>query len=74
MESIEINQPVNRGTGYGRKAFSCPVKDIDEIQKTVKKEGHPILIPKMNLGGMLDFNKDTVVILLDPDGPEVSID
>lgn len=74
LELIEINQPINRGTGYGRKAFSCPVKEIDEIQKTVKKEGYPILIPKMKLGGLLDFNKDTVVILLDPDGHEVSID
>jgi hypothetical protein len=34
----------------------------------VEKEGYQILIPKMKLGGLLDFNKTTVVILSDPDG------
>jgi catechol 2,3-dioxygenase-like lactoylglutathione lyase family enzyme len=71
LELIEIKDQIDRGTGYGRKAFSCPTKDIDVIQKTIEKEGYQILIPKMKLGGLLDFNKDTVVILSDPDGHEV---
>jgi hypothetical protein len=40
----------------------------------VKKEGYQILIPKMKLGGLLDFNKNTVIILSDPDGHEVRND
>jgi catechol 2,3-dioxygenase-like lactoylglutathione lyase family enzyme len=74
LELIEINNQIDRATGYGRKAFSCPVNDIDEIQKIVKKEGYQILIPKMKLGGLLDFNKNTVIILSDPDGHEVRND
>jgi hypothetical protein len=74
LELIEIKNQIHRGTGYGRKAFSCPVNDIDEIQKTIEKEGYKILIPKMKLGGLLDFNKNTVVILSDPDGHEVRHD
>lgn len=72
--SIGINKPIDRGTGYGRKAFSCPVKDIDTIQNTIEKEGYKTLVPKMKLGGLLDFNKDTIVILSDPDEHEVRID
>lgn len=71
LELIETSEKIDRGTGYGRQAFSCPVKEIDEIQKIVQKEGHGILIPKMKLGGILDLNKETVVILSDPDGHEV---
>lgn len=72
LELIGIKNSIDRGTGYGRKAFSCPVKDIDTIQETIEKEGYKILIPKMKLGGgLLDFNKDTVIILSDPDGHEV---
>jgi hypothetical protein len=29
------------------------------------------MIPAMELGGLLDFNKEKVVILQDPDGNEV---
>ncbi|CAF0896677.1 unnamed protein product [Adineta steineri] len=71
LELIEIKKEIDRGTGYGRKAFSCPVKDIDTIENLIEKEGYKILIPKMKLGGLLDFNKNTVIILSDPDGHEV---
>ncbi len=72
MLDIQLNlSNLNQSIDYGRKAFSCLVKDIDEIQKTVEKEGYQILIPKMKLGGLLDFNKTTVVILSDPDEHEV---
>ncbi|UJR21870.1 hypothetical protein I4U23_024943 [Adineta vaga] len=66
-----LNKPIDRGTGYGRKAFSCPKNDIDLIQKMMEKEGFTILIPAMELGGLLDFNKQKVVILSDPDGHEI---
>jgi catechol 2,3-dioxygenase-like lactoylglutathione lyase family enzyme len=71
LELIGFNQPIDRGTGYGRKAFSCPVKDVDVLQKLMEKEGFTVLIPAMNLGGLLDTNKVRVVILQDPDGNEV---
>jgi catechol 2,3-dioxygenase-like lactoylglutathione lyase family enzyme len=73
LELIEISQPIKRGTGYGRKAFCCPTKDVELIQAMMEKAGHTILIPAMELGGLLDFNKAKIVILLDPDGNEVRL-
>ncbi|CAF0937274.1 unnamed protein product [Adineta ricciae] len=66
-----LNKHIDRGTGYGRKAFSCPKHDIDLIQSMMEKEGFTVLIPAMELGGLLDFNKQKVVILSDPDGHEI---
>jgi catechol 2,3-dioxygenase-like lactoylglutathione lyase family enzyme len=71
LELIQLNQPLERGTGYGRKAFCCPRNDIELIQAMMEKEGHTILIPALELGGLLDFDKEKIVILLDPDGHEV---
>ncbi|UJR27895.1 hypothetical protein I4U23_009159 [Adineta vaga] len=71
LELIENKHPIDRGTGYGRAAFSCPVKDIDIIQNRIEKDGQKILISKMKLGRFLDFNKNTVVILSDPDEHEI---
>jgi catechol 2,3-dioxygenase-like lactoylglutathione lyase family enzyme len=71
LELIGLKNSIERGTGYGRKAFSCPVKDVEAIQKMMEKERHTILIQAMELGGLLDFNKVKVVILSDPDGNEV---
>jgi len=66
------NQPIERGTGYGRKAFSCPIEDIETIQKIIENENFTIVIPEIKLGDdMLDSNKVTVVILGDPDGHEI---
>src|SRR5205085_1977521 len=36
LELIDINQPIDRGTGYGRKAFSCPKDDIELIQEMME--------------------------------------
>jgi catechol 2,3-dioxygenase-like lactoylglutathione lyase family enzyme len=71
LELIGLNQPIDRGTGYGRKALSCPVKDVDVLQSLIEKEGFEILIPAVDLGGLLDPKKVRVVILQDPDGHEV---
>lgn len=73
LELIGLHQPIDRGTGYGRKAFSCPRADIDPIQAMMEREGFTVLIPAMELGGLLDFNKEKIVILQDPDGNEVSV-
>ncbi|CAF0980849.1 unnamed protein product [Rotaria sordida] len=71
LELIELKQPIDRGTGYGRKAFCCATNDVELIQNMIEKEGYNILIPVMELGDLLDFNKDKVVILSDPDGHEI---
>jgi catechol 2,3-dioxygenase-like lactoylglutathione lyase family enzyme len=71
LELIGLNQSINRGTGYGRKAFSCPVKDVDILQSVIEKEGFGVLIQAIDLGGLLDIHKVRVVILQDPDGHEV---
>lgn len=73
LELIGLNQHIDRGTGYGRKAFSCAKKDVDIIQKMMEIEGFTVLIPAVELGGLLDFNKEKVVILADPDGHEVNV-
>lgn len=73
LELIGLNQAIHRGTGYGRKAICCPTQDVEAIQKSVEQEGFSILIPTMQLGGMLDLNKVKVVILSDPDGHEVRL-
>ena len=73
LELIDIGQPIDRGTGYGRKAFSCPVKDVDAIQTVMEKEDYTVLIPAIELGGLFDLHKVKVVILKDPDGNEVRL-
>ena len=73
LELNGLNQPIERGTGYGRKAFACPKADVDPIQKMMEIEGFTVLIPAMELGGLLDFNKEKIVILKDPDGHEVRL-
>ena len=71
LELIGTHQAIERGTGYGRKAFACPTADVEAIKKAVEEEGFRILIAPMELGGLLDLNKDKIVILADPDGNEV---
>ena len=74
LELIELDHhPINRGTGYGRKAFSCPTDDVELIQEMIEKAGHDILIPVMELGETENLNKDKIVILSDPDKHEVSL-
>lgn len=74
LELVGINAPIERGTGYGRKAFACPTADVEAIKEAVDREGFRILIEPMELGGMLDLNKAKIVILADPDGNEVRFD
>lgn len=71
LELIGLNHTIERGTGYGRKALCCPTADIDLIKTTVENEGFRILIQPVLLGGLLDANKEKVVILADPDGHEI---
>lgn len=71
LELIGLNQPIERGTGYLRTANCCPKNDVELIKQMIENEGHTILIQPTELGGLLDLNKEKVVILQDPDGHEV---
>ena len=71
LELNGLNHPIERSTGYGRKAFCCPTSDVELIKAAIEKEGFQILIEPTLLGGFLDTNKEKVVILSDPDGHEV---
>jgi len=71
LEIIGINQPVERGTGYIRTANCVPKHDVELIKQMIEREGYTIHIQPTELGGLLDSNKEKVVILQDPDGQEV---
>ncbi|CAF3586693.1 unnamed protein product [Rotaria socialis] len=70
LELIQVKTPINRGTGYGRKAFSCPISDVESIEKLIENNEHTILVPSMELGDLPD-SKVKVVILSDPDEHEI---
>lgn len=71
LELIELSEPIDHGTGYGRKAFCCPTNDIEKLENLIETEGHTVLIPTMELGESSDADKEKVVIIADPDGHEV---
>jgi len=70
LELIASDQPIERGTGYGREAFCCLRNDVELIQKMIQNEHCAVLIPAMELGES-ELDKEKVVILLDPDGNEI---
>ena len=65
IELILLGVPVDRGTAYGRIAFSCPKVQQPGIESAVKKAGHTILTPLTSLDtpGKAAV---TVVIVADP--------
>ena len=65
IELILLGVPVDRGTAYGRIAFSCPKVQQPAIESAVKKAGHTILTPLTSLDtpGKAAV---TVVIVADP--------
>lgn len=71
LELVSIGQKIDRGTGYGRKAFSCPTEQVDQIQKLMQQENQKLYFEIHELGDEIEANKVKVVILADPDGHEV---
>lgn len=67
LELIHLGHPVDRATAFGRIAFSCPSKQLPEIESLVKNEGHTILTPLVSLDTPGKATVE-VVILADPVG------
>ncbi|XP_062816745.1 glyoxalase domain-containing protein 4 isoform X2 [Anolis carolinensis] len=70
LELQGIGQTVDHGSAFGRIAFSCPKKQLPDIEALMKKENQKILTPLLSLETP---GKATVqvVILADPDGHEI---
>jgi len=66
----EIDEPVDRGTGSGRAAFSVAAEELPKIQALMEENNQTILTPLVSLDTP---GKATVqvVILADPDGHEI---
>jgi len=61
---------MDRGSAFGRIAFSCPSSQLKDIEQTMKDSNQTILTPLVSLDTP---GKATVqvVILADPDGHEI---
>lgn len=70
LELIQIDSPINRGTAFGRIAFSCSLTDQEIIDDIVKKNKLTIIHPLTTLDtpGKASVR---VIILADPDGLEI---
>lgn len=70
LELIQINEPLNRATAYGRIAFAVGLDNQPLINEIIKKNKKTILTPLISLDTP---GKATVrvIILADPDGHEI---
>ncbi|KAL4002353.1 hypothetical protein ACH3XW_3120 [Acanthocheilonema viteae] len=65
-----INARIDRRTGFGRIAFSVPVKELEPIQKKMEETKQKILTPLVKLDTP-DKAAVEVVILADPNDHEI---
>ena len=65
LELINLGQPVDHATAFGRIAFSCPRDQLPGIESAVKEAGHAILTPLVSLDTPGKATVE-VVILGDP--------
>ena len=65
LELIQLGQPVDHATAFGRIAFSCPRDQLPAIERAVKEAGYPILTPLVSLDTPGKATVE-VVILADP--------
>ncbi|XP_012667035.1 glyoxalase domain-containing protein 4 [Otolemur garnettii] len=70
LELQAIKGAVDHATAFGRIAFSCPQKELPDLEDLMKRENQKILTPLVSLDTP---GKATVqvVILADPDGHEI---
>uniref|UniRef100_A0A8D2IBX7 Glyoxalase domain containing 4 n=1 Tax=Urocitellus parryii TaxID=9999 RepID=A0A8D2IBX7_UROPR len=70
LELQGIKGAVDHAAAFGRIAFSCPHKELPDLEDLMKKENQTILTPLVSLDTP---GKATVqvVILADPDGHEI---
>lgn len=70
LELVHLAKPVDHGTAFGRIAFSCPRKELPELEKKSRDGGHTILTPLVVLDTPGKAAVE-VVILADLDGHEI---
>uniref|UniRef100_A0A8C4ICJ3 Glyoxalase domain containing 4 n=1 Tax=Dicentrarchus labrax TaxID=13489 RepID=A0A8C4ICJ3_DICLA len=70
LELRDIGGTVDRGTAFGRIAFSCPREQLPDLEALMKKENQKILTPLVSLDTPGKATVE-VVILADPDGHEI---
>ncbi|XP_058139772.2 glyoxalase domain-containing protein 4 [Dasypus novemcinctus] len=70
LELQAIKSAIDHATAFGRIAFSCPQKQLPDIEDLMKRENQRILTPLVSLDTP---GKATVqvIILADPDGHEI---
>ena len=70
LRLVEIEEKINRGTYFGRTAFSCPAAEQEGLQAKMEAAKQTILVPYIRLDTP---GKQTVsvIILADPDGHEI---
>lgn len=70
LELVQISESLDHAEAFGRIAFSCPSKQLKEIEDKVKETGNTILTPLVSLDTPGKATVE-VVILADPDGHEI---
>lgn len=70
LQLVDIREPINHATAYGRIAFACPFKDQPDLSKKVEASGNKILTPLISLETPGKANV-RVIIVADPDGHEI---
>ena len=49
LELVHVAKPVEHGTAFGRIAFSCPGKELPELEKKCRDGGYTVLTPLVRL-------------------------
>lgn len=70
LELRQIESPIDRGTAYGRIAFSVPEAELKVIDSLIKEHKGTILTPLVSLDTPGKATV-TVIILADPDNHEI---
>ena len=65
LELVNLAKPVDHATAFGRIAFSCPGKELPEIETKCKNGGYTIITPLVSLDTPGKAAVE-VVILADP--------
>ncbi|GLI64999.1 hypothetical protein VaNZ11_008425 [Volvox africanus] len=70
LVQLSAQQPLERGTAYGRVAFACSGEQLQQLEADVRAAGYTVHTPYVSLDTP---GKATVqvVILQDPDGHEI---
>ncbi|XP_073984748.1 glyoxalase domain-containing protein 4 isoform X2 [Rhodnius prolixus] len=70
IQFLQIGEPIERGTAFGRLAFAIASIDLPSLEKRMKDKNLTILTPLITLETPGKATV-TVIILADPDGHEI---